>query len=226
MEAILQDEVRELGQRRKKLPPPVDDFDLMLDEDGHVGLPLDLKTLDSALAWLTAKEEALDAKLATMCEENAAAAAAELPELQAHGQALAATGKELDALAADLAASSSAAASSCAELRALIEEQQRLTEQMRMAEELLSLEQCAGDVDAALSRGDYATAVARVAPLARAIAATESEAGEVKPAAPAVHVDGKRAAEVVASLRQRVSTDLKTAAETYAIAHRTEDLAI
>ena len=95
--------------------------------------------------------------------------AAELPKLETLGDALADTGRQLEALTADLSASSAAAQASVAGLRAAHEERERVMARERMMKELNELESCAGDVEAALARGDYAAAVARVAPLARAI---------------------------------------------------------
>ena len=140
----------------------IKEIDLQLDSDGHVGISLDLETLDAALNYLTAKEAALDAKLLDLRETSAKAAAAELPELRARSAALVATGRELDALAADLAASSSAAAASSATLRGVHEERERVLQAAHMVDELLGLEECAGEVDAALGRGEYSAAVARV----------------------------------------------------------------
>ena len=191
----------------------IKEIDLQLDSDGHVGISLDLETLDAALNYLTAKEAALDAKLLDLRETSAKAAAAELPELRARSAALVATGRELDALAADLAASSSAAAASSATLRGVHEERERVLQAAHMVDELLGLEECAGEVDAALGRGDYSAAVARVAPLARAIAATETES-EATEQPPTIGRDGSRegarAAEVVESMRKRVSSELKS----------------
>ena len=65
----------------------IKEIDLQLDSDGHVGISLDLETLDAALNYLTAKEAALDAKLLDLRETSAKAAAAELPELRARSAA-------------------------------------------------------------------------------------------------------------------------------------------
>ena len=115
--------------------------------------------------------------------------------------ALAATGRELNDLHASLHASSSTAAVACAALQAAHKERERALWAAKMVNDLLGLEECADDVESALSRGDYSAAVMRVAPLAKAIAATDLDLGS----------DAKRATAMVNSLRQRVSSELSKA---------------
>ena len=90
-----------------------------------------------------------------------------------------------------------------------------------MIEELLGLEECAGDVQAAVSRGDYFAAVKRIAPLARALEVDEdSEAphaaqpstSESPGGGRRARHEGERAAEVVNSLRTKVAAELDKAA--------------
>ena len=84
------------------------------------------------------------------------------------------------------------------ELRAEHEEHQRKLAISRMVDALRGIEECASDVESALSRGDYTAAVARVAPLAEAIAVTEagSSSDVADPSIPSFADERVRAAEV------------------------------
>ena len=182
-------------------------------------LDLDVEKLDAAAAALAAQEAVLDAKLAALRKESAAAAAAEMPALRARGIRLAETRDSLDTLATELAEVSREAYASSAALRAAHQSRERVAQAREIVDELLTLEECADDVEAALSRGDFAAAVARVAPLARALAVEEppeAPAAAAEASQPALARDatreGERAAELVGSLRQRISEELQRVA--------------
>ena len=223
MEAALHEVLLEHSRRAASASSAAVDVHTKLDD----ALGLDLDRLDEALAALAGREAGLVERLSMMREAAVVAAAAELPELHSSRDALAATGEQMNALAAELLSSSASAAASCASLRAMHAERERVLHAAHVVDELLGLEACAGDVDEALARNDFAAAVARVAPLARAVAATEAElppAGAPAAAPPALGAsavggtadstrEGERAAEVVTSLRKRVADELARAAE-------------
>ena len=173
-------------------------------------------SLDAVLNTFDAREVALGARLTKLRSESEAAASAALPALRERGVQLHKTNDELNTLAKDIGAASRRATSSTAELRDLYEAREKVLEARRMVEELLNLEECVAFVEVALKRGDYAAAVGRVAPLARAIEETADESGGPKKEGDPKkeNKEGERAAEVVRSLRRRVSDELARMAAT------------
>ena len=173
-------------------------------------------SLDAVLNTFDAREVALGARLTKLRSESEAAASAALPALRERGVQLHKTNDELNTLAKDIGAASKRATSSTAELRDLYEAREKVLEARRMVEELLNLEECVAFVEVALKRGDYAAAVGRVAPLARAIEVTADESSGPKKEGDTKkeNKEGERAAEVVGSLRRRVSEELARTAAT------------
>ena len=106
---------------------------------------------------------------------------------------------EFDDFESTLHQSASAARRSCIELQTTYEERELVFGAAKMVNDVLGLEKRADAVEAALGRGDYAAAVSHVAPMVRAIAATDADAG------------GERAMKLVTLLRQRVSFEFAKA---------------
>ena len=121
---------------------PVDDGNLtqLLASTDDLDI-LDLEQLNTAAAVLSAREAVLDDKLRRLRDESSAAAAAALPALRDRGAKLAATRQTLDALAAELTASSQAANTSSAALRAAHESRERVMQARQIVDELLGLEE-------------------------------------------------------------------------------------
>lgn len=193
---------------------------------------LDLDSLNAAAQAVTARASDLDAKLAVLRERSAIAAGRALPTLREQRDGLLLTQNGLHALTRELTASSQAARASSARLRAAFESRERIAQARNMIEELLGLEECAGDVKAAIARCDYSSAVKRIAPLARALDADEDAidpegregskmglfpSGSVDKAeeslAHRASQEGERAAEVVDALRSQLAVQLEAAAQ-------------
>lgn len=177
---------------------------------------VDISTLDlepvqlgAAAAELAAREALLETKLQQLRQASRASAAAELPEMHARSAQLTATEQELNALSADLAASTELASASSSVLRSSHAERERAMRARKTMDDLLGLEECVGEVRAAIDRGDFAAAAARVAPLASAIEASEASDTSLGVARP---TESKRAKEVVDALRERVRAELQHAA--------------
>ena len=225
-EEILQ---RTLIAHVSKPRPPVDTSEV-IDID-KLDL-LDLARLDHAEEVLLAQVAEQDAEIARLREEDEAALQAALPKVQERTAAMINTQTELNKLSKELAEAARFASESTATMRAAFETRDRALQQQKIAEELQNLEQCASDIADALARGDFPAAVARVAPLAKALDVEESDstapaaatdaatAGRAAAAAAAAAVaeppatnEGKRAAEVVSSLRTRISAELAKVGE-------------
>ena len=179
---------------------------------------LDINSIAAAAAVLRASEEKLEERLAMLRAEAAAATARALPTLRACGNRMKATGDALDALSRDLDAMTRHGAASTSAVRMSHEACTRVTEARLLVDELLSLEERAGVIEEALSRGDFAAAVSSVAPLVHAIdvASAEVSADDGAKAPPAsagkpMH-ETERAAKVLGALRQRVSEELMRSA--------------